>query len=70
MKKTLLRINDVKVSLKTEKTLRDAVAKKLGVRPSALSEVTVLHRAVDARRKDDVCLLYHVTAAVDVPPGT
>ena len=69
MKKTLLRINDVKVSLKTEKTLRDAVAKKLGVRPSALSEVTVLHRAVDARRKDDVCLLYHVTAAVDVPAG-
>jgi uncharacterized FAD-dependent dehydrogenase len=69
MKKQLLRINDVKMPLKKETTLRECVAKKLGIRPSALSDLTVLHRAVDARRKDDVCLLYHVVAAVDVPAG-
>lgn len=69
MAKLTLRVNDVKLSLKQEKTLRECVAKKLGIRPGAITQCTVLHRAVDARHKDNVCLLYHVAAEVDVPSG-
>ena len=62
-----LRINDVRLSLLKEQTLKECVADKLGIKKSALRKVQVLHRAVDARRKNNVGLLYHVTAEVDVP---
>jgi len=62
-----LRVNDVRVSLLKEKTLKECVADKLGVRKSALRKVQTLHRAVDARRKNNIGLLYHVTAEVDLP---
>ena len=62
-----LRVNDVRLSLLKEKTLRECVADKLGIRKSALRKVQVLHRAVDARRKNNIGLLYHVTAEVDMP---
>ena len=52
-----LRINDVRVSLLKEKTLKECVADKLGVRKSALRRVQALHRAVDARRKNNIGLL-------------
>ena len=62
-----LRVNDVRLSLLKEQTLKECVADKLGIKKSALRKVQVLHRAVDARRKNNVGLLYHVTAEVDVP---
>ena len=62
-----LRVNDVRVSLLKEKTLKECVADKLGVRKTALRNLQVLHRAVDARRKNNIGLLYHVTAEVDLP---
>jgi len=62
-----LRVNDVRMSLLKEKTLKECVADKLSVRKSALRKVQVLHRAVDARRKNNIELLYHVTAEVDLP---
>ena len=62
-----LRINDVRVSLLKEKTLKECVADKLGVRKSALRRVQALHRAVDARRKNNIGLLYHVIVEVDLP---
>ena len=62
-----LRVNDVRVSLLKEKTLKECVADKLGIKKSALQNVQILHRAVDARRKNNIGLLYHVTAEVDIP---
>ena len=62
-----LRVNDVRVSLMKEKTLKECVADKLGIRKSALRTLQVLYRAVDARRKNNIGLLYHVTVEVDVP---
>ena len=50
-----LRVNDIRVSLRKEKTLKECVADKLGVRQNALQKVQVLHRAVDARRKNNIC---------------
>ena len=62
-----LRINDVRMNLLKEKTLKECVADKLGIKKAALRKVQVLHRAVDARRKNNIGLLYHVTAEVDLP---
>ena len=62
-----LRVNDVRISLLKEKTLKECVADKLGIRKTALQKVQVLHRAVDARRKSNIGLLYHVTVEADVP---
>ena len=67
MKLMRLRINDVRMSLLKEKTLKECVADKLGVKKSALQKLQVLHRAVDARIKSNIGLLYHVTAEVDLP---
>ena len=62
-----LRVNDVRLSLLKEKTLKECVADKLGIRKTALQKVQVLHRAVDARRKNNIGLLYHVTVEADIP---
>ena len=62
-----LRVNDIRVSLLKEKTLKECVADKLGIKSTALRKVQVLHRAVDARRKNNIGLLYHVMAEADVP---
>ena len=62
-----LRVNDVRVSLLKEKTLKECAADKLGIKKSALHKVQVLHRAVDARRKNNIGLLYHVKVEADVP---
>src|SRR3712207_4696369 len=62
-----LRINDVRSGLIKEKTLKECTAEKLGLKKSAFRQVQVLHRAVDARRKNNVSILYHVAAELDVP---
>ena len=60
-----LKINNVRISLLHETDLTTAVAKKLGVKPAALDDVKIVRRAVDARKKNNVCLNYHVLAEVD-----
>ena len=62
-----LRVNDIRVSLLKEKTLKECVADKLGINDNALRKVQVLHRAVDARRKNNIGLLYHVAVEADLP---
>jgi len=62
-----LRVNDVRISLLKEKTLKECIAEKLRIKKSALRGVQVMHRSVDARRKNNIGLLYHVIAEVDVP---
>lgn len=61
-----LKINNVRISLLHETDLTAAVTKKLGVKPDCLGEVKIVRRAVDARKKNNVCLNYHVLADVDV----
>ena len=62
-----LRVNDIRVSLLKEKTLKECAADKLGIKQDALHKVQVLHRAVDARRKNNIGLLYHVVVEADLP---
>lgn len=61
-----LKINNVRVSLLHETSLEKAVSKKLNVDKGCLGEIKIVRKAVDARKKDNVCLNYHVLVDVDV----
>ncbi len=54
-----LRINNVRIPLLKETGLKEAAFKKTGINPD---KVTILHRAVDARRKSDISLNFHILA--------
>ena len=63
-----LKINNVRIYLAKETSLKAAVAKALHVKEDSLRELKVLHKAVDARKKDNICLNYHVLTELDAPP--
>lgn len=60
-----LKINNVRIHLAKEQSLEQAVCKKMGISKEMLGKVQILRKAVDARKKQDVCLNYHVLAEVD-----
>ena len=61
-----IKITNVRISLRHETSLEQAVCKKAGLPKDALQSVQVLRKAVDARKKSDIYLNYHVLADVDV----
>ena len=61
-----LKINNVRISLLHECSLEQAVRKKLGLSAAALGRVKLLRKAVDARKKNEICLNHHVLIEVDV----
>ena len=61
-----LKINNVRISLLHECSLEQAVCKKLGIPANALGQLKLLRKAVDARKKNEICLNHHVLAEVDV----
>ena len=60
-----LKINNVRISLLHEQSLEQAVCKKVGISREMLGGVQILRKAVDARKKQDVCLNYHVLADLE-----
>ncbi len=62
------KINNVRISLAHEQEvdLARAVSKKLGVPPAALYGLQPVRKAVDARKKEDIFLNYHVLVDIDV----
>jgi len=56
----LLKLNNLRVGLINEHSLQEIVAHKLNISKENILEVKVLRRAVDARRKNNICLVYHV----------
>lgn len=65
-----LKVNNVRIYLRKEEDLADAIAAKLGVKKEALLENKIIRKAVDARRKDNICLNYHVLCNLDVSKKT
>ena len=51
-----LKINNVRISLRQEQTLEQAVCRKCGIPRDALGSVRIVRKAVDARKKNDICL--------------
>ena len=68
-KPTEIRINNLRVGLDSRQSLVQIVGKKYHLPEKALRQVEVVRKAVDARRKSNICLVYHVKATVDVPTG-
>ena len=60
-----LKINNVRISLLHEQSIEQAVCKKTGISREMLGCLQILRKAVDARKKQDVFLNYHVLAEVD-----
>lgn len=56
----LVRINNLRIGLDNEKSLKDIIAHKLRVPVEHVNDEKILRRAIDARRKNNVCLVYHV----------
>lgn len=61
-----LKVNNVRISLLHEVSLEQAVSKKLGVSKESLGKLRILRKAVDARKKSEVCLNYHVQVELDI----
>lgn len=68
-KPTEIRINNLRVGLDSRHSLVQIVGKKYHLPEKAFRQVEVVRKAVDARRKSNICLVYHVKARVDVPTG-
>ncbi len=62
----MLRLKNLSVSPTddTSKALRAAAAKQLGAKPGEIGEITILRRSIDARKKQDVRLIYTVDVKV------
>lgn len=66
MKSEPILVEGLRLSIgEPEEDLKVKAAERLGVDPSAISDVTITRRAVDARRKIDVHRLYHVTLTLN-----
>lgn len=61
-----LKINNLRLFLAQNIDLKTAVAKRLQLPISALSSIRPLRKAVDARKKQNICLNYHVLVEADV----
>ncbi|MGE4589871.1 MAG: FAD-dependent protein [Acidaminococcaceae bacterium] len=60
-----IRLNNLRVSLLNDTPLRELAAKKLGIKKQNISKTKILRRAVDARRKNNICLVYHLLLELD-----
>ncbi len=64
----MIRLHNIKVPLDyTKKTLAQAVCKKLGVPGAQLDRCEVVKKSVDARKKNDVCFVVSIDAALKNP---
>src|SRR5215471_7550501 len=60
-----LRVNNLRLGVdQPEESLRDSLAKTLGVRPSDLSRWRILRKSLDARSRHDLAFVY--SAAVEL----
>ena len=60
-----IRFNNLRVSLLNDAPLSELAAKKLGIRKQNIIKTKILRRAVDARRKNNICLVYHLLLELD-----
>lgn len=66
---TQIRINNIRVGLESHHSLEQIVAKKYQLPAHLLKRVQVLRKAVDARRKNNICFVYHVKVWLEGPAG-
>lgn len=62
----LLKVNNVRVPLVEELSVKEAAAKKLGLKKQDIEDLQIVRRAVDARRKNNIYLNYHVVVDLGI----
>ncbi|MDW7675516.1 MAG: FAD-dependent monooxygenase, partial [Bacillota bacterium] len=62
-----IRIKDMRFSLKSweRDSLTNAISKKLGIPAGTISQIKIIKRAVDARKKNDILLVFTLEAVVE-----
>lgn len=65
----MLRINNLRVSLQDDTPLEKLAAHRLKLPPQSISEVVVVRRALDARRKNNISFVYTIEVKTAVPEG-
>ena len=61
----MLKLLNLKVSLQDDRPLAEIAANRLGIPADALRQVKIVHKAVDARRKDKITLVYSLLLAAE-----
>ena len=65
-----LLVRNLRISLLKEMTLETALAKKLGVAETVFTKLKIVRKAVDARKKENIFLNFHVQLQLDAPKKT
>ncbi len=65
----MLRINNLRVPLNDDTAVEQVAAKRLKLPQKAVTEVRIVRRALDARRKNNINFVYSLEALVNVPDG-
>lgn len=60
-----IRINNVRIGLTNNASVKEIVGKKIGIRSNLITSCKIIRRAIDARRTNNICLVYHLV--LDVP---
>ncbi|NLU44376.1 MAG: hypothetical protein GXX11_05795, partial [Acholeplasmataceae bacterium] len=56
----IIKLNNLRVGITNEHSLVEILAHKFNIDKENIRDVKVLRRAVDARRKNNICLVYHL----------
>ena len=65
----LFRMNNLLVGLESSRTLEEAAARQLGIVPQKIRRVTLLKKAIDARRKKSITFVYHLLLDLELTNG-
>lgn len=65
----LFRMNNLRVGLESRRTLEEAAARQLGIVPQKIRRVTLLKKAIDARRKKSITFVYHLLLDLELTNG-
>lgn len=62
----IVRMNNLRVGLDSRQPLAAAAARKLHLAPARVRSARILRKAVDARRRNNICFVYHLLLDLDV----
>lgn len=65
----MLRINNLRVALNDDTTVEQLAARRLKLPLKAVMKVSIVRRALDARRKNNISFVYSLDVQVNVPDG-
>lgn len=65
----MIRVNNFRVAIADDTPLPQLAARRLKLPPQSISEVVVVRRALDARRKNNISFVYTLAVKTSIPEG-